>query len=219
MRQTFSILAPVAMMLAAFAPSASANLQLTLSSGGTTVFVNDGGVGDVNAAVGQITFIGALGNWNLNVTTGTVGTNPLIDLNSVDTLNGAGTGVNALTLTFSATNYSVGSPSTFTSQIGGTLANGHSLTYQGYVNSNNALNGKTTPIGSLLTGFGSTAGGSIAANTSFSLTEVAVLSGTQAGTSSIDAAIDAVPEPATVSLLGGVLLATFGALRRKTRRA
>jgi hypothetical protein len=233
MRNRFYILATLAVVLV-FSPTASATLQLTLSSGGTTLTLNDctlgsaaacilGGFTDVNGAAGQITYIGSVGNWSLNVSTGTVGTNPLIDLNSVNTLGGtSGTGANALTVMFSGTNFTGAGP--FTSSVGGTLAAGHSLTYQGYVNANNTLNGTTTPIGSLLSfsnppaNFsGSVSGGS--ATGLFSLTQVVVLSGTASGTSSFDASIDAVPEPVSVSLLGGVLLLTATALRRKLRRA
>src|SRR4051795_10224471 len=91
--------------LLVFVPTASATLSLTLSSGATTFVVADGSALDFNPAVGQITFIGAVGTWNLNVTTGTLGTSPqVIDLNSVDTVTGNGTGANSLTLKFTTTN-------------------------------------------------------------------------------------------------------------------
>jgi len=230
MRHKLYILAALAIVLAAYTPTASATLQLTLSSGGTTLAIDDNMAGDANAAVGQITFIGAVGNWNLNVSTGTVGQNPLIDLNSVDTLGstGSGSGANALNLQFSSTGYSVPFNASFVSSIGGTLAVGHSLTYQGWVDTSDTLNGMPAGglIGSPLTfsnppaAFaGGTAGGFAAANSSFSLTQLVTLSGTSTGTSSFDAQIDAIPEPASVTLLGGVLLAAFGILRRKMRHA
>jgi hypothetical protein len=228
MTNRFYILAVVAILVAVCAPNASATLQLTLHSGSTTIVVNDNGVGDSNAAAGQITFIGAVGaNWTLNVTTGTVDQNPLIDLNSVDSLGtGSGTGANALTLKFSATGYTEPFNSTFISTIGGTLATTHSLSYQGYIDTNDTLNATTTPIGGPLSfsnppaGFnGTVSGGAAAANQPFSLTQVVVISGTSKGTTSFDASIDAVPEPATMALFGGVLLTAFGILRRKTRQA
>ena len=75
-----------AMGLAGTQP-AEAAIQLTLASGGSTVTVDDGGVGDANPAAGVITYIGAVGGWEFNVTTGSIvgSPNPLIDLNSVNT--------------------------------------------------------------------------------------------------------------------------------------
>ena len=233
MRHKAYLLAGVIATLVAFSPTASASLQLTLSSGATTVTINDGGAGDLSPFSGQITFIGMVGTWSMNVTTGTVGTNPLIDLNSVDTLGiGSGTGANALSLKFSSTGYSTPFAATFDAAVGGTLAVTHGLSYSAYVDTTNALNGVQTLIGSTLSFSnpsppgvsplpfaGITAGGFAAANTPYSLTQVVTISGTKGGTTSFDASIEAVPEPATVALLGGVLLAAFGTLRRKARRA
>ena len=166
--------------LLVFVPNAGATLQLTLSSGATTITVNDNGPGDFNPSIGQITYIGAVGNWNLNVTTGTLGSNPILDLSSVDTLTGAGSGVNALTLKFSSTGLA-GPQAGFTGGVGGTLSTSGSLTYQAYVDNSNTLYGMGTPIGALLS-FGPdgafsglNVGGSIAAGL-YSATEVVVLS-------------------------------------------
>jgi len=214
-------------LLLAFVPNAGATLQLTLISGGTTVTVNDNGPGDSNPFTGAITFIGSVGNWSLNITTGKSGTNPLIDLNSQDTLTGNGTGINTLTLEFTGTGFS-GPVTQFSSAIGGTLANGVSASYIGYVDASNAMYGMATPIlptqnfgpcGSAGCAFSGTVfGGSVPAG-SYSGTEVVILSGNNgagiSNTSSFDAALDAVPEPAGVLLLGGALLFSAGTIRRK----
>lgn len=56
-----------------------------LSNGvGYDVVVVDGGPGDINSAGDAVTFLGPVGQWNLNVTTAISG-NGYMDLNSIDT--------------------------------------------------------------------------------------------------------------------------------------
>lgn len=205
------------------APNASAAVRLTLSSGGSTLVINDNDLNDLaNPQLGAIVFAGSLGTWTFNVVTGTnLGSpNPLIDLNGSNT--GSGTGANALTMIFSSTD-NTGPVLGFTSHIGGTLAAGHSLTYEAWVNSNNTLDAMQTSIGgsqSFGPGPGSfsgdVSGGSTAASL-YGLTQQVVLSGTTIGTSSFDGAVFPVPEPASSALFGGVLLFTGLALRRKAK--
>src|SRR5689334_16297653 len=105
MRNKLYIYSAAIGILGLLCPSASASMELTLTSGGTTVTVNDNGVGDADSTTDVVAFIGNVGNWHI-VATGTVGTNPLIDLNAVVSLNTLpGTGTNALTLQFSATDF------------------------------------------------------------------------------------------------------------------
>ena len=72
-------------MALACAPQANATLQLTLSSGGTTVTIDDFDVFpdpiDSCPLANCITWVGVVGNWSLNVSTGVAGTNPLMHLN------------------------------------------------------------------------------------------------------------------------------------------
>lgn len=49
---------------------ATGNPILRLSSAGVVVEVADGGAGDVNPLVGAVAFIGAVGGWDANVTSG-----------------------------------------------------------------------------------------------------------------------------------------------------
>lgn len=58
--------------------------DLNVNPGGYEVLVFDGGAGDLNPLAGAITFLGPLGQWNLNVSTGISGGN-YIDLNSINT--------------------------------------------------------------------------------------------------------------------------------------
>jgi hypothetical protein len=73
------------------------------------------------------------------------------------------------------------------------------------------LNFPTSPFSGAVIGGGNTIN-------PYSLTLVATINGITAGVASFDAAIDAVPEPVSVSMLGGVLLFTATAIRRKLRR-
>ena len=221
MRSKLHILAVMAVMAIAFAPAASATLQLTLTSGGQTF--------TASSATNVVVFNGAVGNWSINVTTGIGATNPIMHLNSVDFLGSpSGTGANALTIAFTITNLSSPYNAQFASVIGPVLAGFHSLSYAAYVDPNN-LGGTVNQAGNTLsftnpsstTGSfsGATTGGFAAANSLYSLTQVVTISGTAPGVSSFDASIEAVPEPATAVLLGGVLVATFSTLRRRRSRA
>lgn len=231
--------------LITFAPTASATLQLNLYSGGLLVTVNDDNGGFDGCAVSDcITFSGSIGTWIVNVSTGTAfaGGNPLIDLSSFNRGSGSTALGTDLTITFSGTGF-VGPVSSLTSHIGGTLASGASLSYSAYVDNTNTgtilagashgpavLPAPGAPLGTLIGSTqsftnppdisfsGDTTGGS--AGAIYALTQVVTLTGTVVGSSSFDANIDpTVPEPASVALLGGILLFSVSAIRRKVRRA
>src|SRR5215472_1729141 len=98
-------------MLASYVPLAHATAELTLSDGmGHSVDIVDGGLGDACGTADCVTFVGSVGNWTLNVTTGVDGSAAapaIIHLNSVDTaVANAGT----LTITFSDTGFTATSP-------------------------------------------------------------------------------------------------------------
>jgi hypothetical protein len=83
--------------------TAASALTLNLSaSGGFSVSVTDNGAGDINPALGAVTFSGALGpSFTINVTTGlSMPVLPLIqmDLNSVN-VNSGGPGTLTISLT------------------------------------------------------------------------------------------------------------------------
>lgn len=103
--------------LVAGATVVQANPELELISGATTVIVTQA------TAVGLITFSGAIGQWNLNVSTGVNAfggpTLPSIDLNSVDGSAG-GKPLLPLTVEYTAGGYTV--PGVDVGTIGGTTS-------------------------------------------------------------------------------------------------
>src|SRR5687767_8961264 len=81
---------------ASFAVPSHAVPQARLFDGTSPITLTDGGINDVHPAPGQAVFVGALGNWTLNVHVGTtypaVGTleNPVLDLSFTAVSNGGG---------------------------------------------------------------------------------------------------------------------------------
>src|SRR5690349_21157865 len=81
---------------------------LTLTADGAPVVsCADGAACDQNALAGVVTFIGTVGAFTVNVTTGEskplLGNNPIFDLNSVDTQTGGGN--HSLRIQFSDTGF------------------------------------------------------------------------------------------------------------------
>jgi|SwirhisoilCB3_FD_contig_31_16750359_length_740_multi_9_in_0_out_0_1 hypothetical protein len=200
--------------------NAAATLMLSVS-GGPSITIVDGGAGDTCAAINCVTFNGPLGDWDINVSTGTsktAATPNLLDLNSVDHHTA---GINdTLTIRFSDTGF-IGTQAGFTLGVGGTQSAGGTVTFSAF--DGVGLFDLAKQIGSTLTSNATvysftTSGGGPSANP-YSLTEIATITfGANAGQASFDAQITAVPEPAGVALLGGLLLFTVGAIRRKVSR-
>jgi VPDSG-CTERM motif len=183
----------------------SAIPTLTLSDNlGDSVTIVDGGSNDANSSAGAVTFIGALGVWNLNVTTGLSSNDPAtLDLNSVDNATAAG----VLTLTFSDTGFTtLGNAAT---SIGGTTGLTNTVDFSTW-------SGAT----SLTTGsFGGTSfSGDAASNAqlwgTYGLTEVVTITSTGKGTTSFDAALSVPDSGMTALLLGLGILVIAGVARR-----
>jgi hypothetical protein len=108
----------------------------------------DNGPGDAQAALGQVVFVGSIGNWSFNVQTGTtfpvIGTlpNPMLDLSFNATSNGPG---GTLQIQFSMDGFGPTSAN-IVGAIGGTIAGGGSVTYQSYGGTNATLFSLVNPL-------------------------------------------------------------------------
>lgn len=200
--------------------SAALVLQLEDSSGGI-VTVQDGGVGDLNATAGAVTFLGSVGGWVVNVST-VIG-NALtswfgVDLNSVNvSLPGAG----ALSVRMTETDLNFGMPAGTVLPINGAIGGttGGSISYALYADDGNAAFGKTTTLWSgAATGpaFSATGGSYMTTTDPFSMTLEVTMDHRAPGsynTTSFDFA-GSVPEPGTLALFGVALLGLGAAARR-----
>jgi len=230
-------LALLAVFISVCAPQAYATLgtaELKVFDGnGNSVDIIDGAAGDTCGIVGTpnncVTFNGVVGDWDINVDTGTsksAASPNLMDV-SFNAHHTAGTGpagAGQLTIEFSDMNFA---PAVLglVDQIGGTLTSGMSLTAQLFGAHNNTLfdTSAGNKVGADLTfsssPFSGTDGGPVAGVSPYAMTMVLKLSIAEGATGSTtgDYSTAGIPEPASVALLGGVLLLTVNAIRRKRR--
>lgn len=210
--------AAVAALALVAVPVGATPLTLTLSDGSNTVTVQDGGVGDSNGASGAVTWIGSLGVWVVNVSTGlgepVLGSPswPVLDLNSVNASNAAGT----LTLLLTQGGFTSPPPPGFMFNIGGTT-NGTVTAYAcaGVTlgNCEDVQLGPFNPVGS--TAFsGSTSFPFADPEQDYQVGIKVVIQHDGATNSSFDAEVQPVPEPGTYALIGAGLLG-LGLLRRR----
>jgi hypothetical protein len=201
---------------------------IDLGTGANFTVVDLGGTGVVS-------FSGAVGNFNVNVTTGlskpTLGGPGFtaMDLNSVDVscVAGACTGPNpdTLKILLSDINFAPMAGGVFKAKVGGTLGTGASGTFKSFVSASNTLfaSGTTVNLGSFPTGAFSGSGSvPLPALPTYSMTLEADLTNP---INPRDAAVsdsfnfeitNNAPEPSTVVLLGaGLVLLGIGARRRQ----
>jgi len=220
----FAFIGVVGALALASAPGAYATLELRLSdsAGGAPVDVFDG------CGPGCVSYNGAVGGWNINITSGTSadGQSPIMDLNSIDHHNASKT-ASVLTIELSDNGFATTAPQ-FSLNIGGTVGPNGTLTAALFGATSDTKFDLSNQIGTTMTftnpptatHFSEGETGNAGTVYPYALTEVATITfGKRVGQASFDFSIDAIPEPTGVVLLGGVLLATVGAIRRKARRA
>jgi len=229
------LLAVVGLLMAASTTAwagTNLGLQLTASApdpGSATIL--DNGMGDLNPALGQITFIGGVGGWTSNVTSGFgppfENLMPLLDISSFNASVGAGAG--PLTVLLSVTGLT--SPTglqTFLNSFGGTnSAAGTIVTTQAWLSNTNVAFCASSSCGVaimpslVLSGAafsGLSSGSALIGSGPYAITlEVTINTGGAADNTSFDDSL-ALPEPAALSLLGSGLLGFGMAFRRMLLR-
>jgi hypothetical protein len=208
--------------------------ELELTNGTDTALINSSGAlvlnytcltcVALNPTPGVYTFIGSVGNYLVNVSTGSG--SPLLpmgnlDLDSVDIAPGSSSG--PLTIEWSEKGITTNDNS-WTMGFGGTFVSGPGSTVSNsaYESNTNTFFAQSSPIGTITPtlgiggSFSGGTGGSLSGVTApYSLTEVVTLDGVGPAIYSGDASLTTAPEPASVVLLGSVVLMAVIAFRRK----
>jgi len=208
--------------------SAHAMPTLQLSDGTTTIMIVDEGPGDaLPGIIGGVGYMGSVGSFNLNVTTGfvtpLVGTynQPMLNLSSVG-VSSSGSG-GTLTIMFTETGFGSITGDIFETKVGGT--NHGAISFNTYVDNTNTAFGTGTLIGNLgATGVGAFDGSTssiFAPSDPFSMTAVATIThGSGNKASSFGMSVNVVPEPISYALfiIGGTILGGRLYLTRKKIR-
>jgi hypothetical protein len=212
-------------LLLALALTASAEASsIKLQAGSTEVIVEDGTAADINSVDGAVTYSGAIGDWIINVTTGTtqpaIGTltDPEMSFTDVSVLSA---GSSTLTLMYSALGFTT-TGGLLEVNFGGTTSG--DVTYKVFQGGASLFDttSQPVPLTSLAGTTGSFAGSQsvfLPAAGPYSLTQQVTIGHSKPGVTSYSATVSysAVPDGgATLSLLGLALVGVAG-LRTRLR--
>jgi hypothetical protein len=203
---------------------AATTLSLSVQEDALAPLTASSGTGSIVIAPG-VTY----GDFTFNVVSGTgnpVNSNGVLDLNTINVTTTTLAASHTLTIELTQTGLTgIVNPDTFLSQFSGTLFGVTSEKMTTYIDTTNAAFGTGTPLSTLTlttTGGNSFTSASVATTSPFSETEIitAVFAPTNTG-DHLNSGVDlspssAVPEPVSISLIGGglALLGIFR-LRRK----
>jgi hypothetical protein len=207
------VAATVAIALAS--SPAYAGLEIQLQSDGQT-YTQTGANGS------PLTVIQSIGNFSTTVNTGNATTAPALDLSSVDISSSAG---GTLVVTLSANGFtSPQGAATWLSQFTGNFPTGSAtVTLQTYLDTTDTLLGTGTLLSTLTassTPFSLSDLEAASTDGPFALTEVLTITTNGSAFMSLDGSVaDAVPEPASLTMLGSSLIGLFYTTRRKRNNA
>jgi len=201
--------------------TANATLMMEISDGTNTTTISDNGIGDSASIDGAIVFIGSVGEWFFNVSTGSALASTeyvdSLDINTNNTSFIATGGTGTLTIKLTDTGYTH-THGNFISSVGGTT--------DGTVNFETWIGTSAFEESTLLyssgdlqgdpLAFSATGSGSINTIDPYSMTLVATIEHTAGVNETTFDFSTRIPEPTSIALLGLGLLGLGFASRRKS---